>query len=182
MRCRIAETLLRDPNPAADAAVAAVPSGSQLTADCETNQHHRSNRWYEEGPLKGPLGRIDDHLTLVFSSMEPLDFWIGHRRGSWSSLTPLTRSPESQELRPDQRPFPGRDVSVTRRHAGNGRASTVAPPEAVDLLLIKANSPLKAVLDAQIARVRGGAESIQGEGAVTPASRSGENGRTLAAG
>src|SRR5262249_25149897 len=69
--------------------------------------------------------------------MEPLDFWIGHRRGSWSSLTPLTRSPESQELRPEQRPFPGRDVSVTRRHAGNGRASTVAPPEAVDLLLIK---------------------------------------------
>src|SRR5262249_43649414 len=100
------------------------------------NQHHRSNRWYEEGPLKGPLGRIDDRLTLVFSPMEPLDFWIGHRRGSWSSLTSLTRSPEPPELRPDQRPFPGRDVSVTRRHAGNGRASTVAPPEAVDLPLI----------------------------------------------
>src|SRR5262245_51476062 len=73
--------------------------------------------------------------------MEPLDFSIGHRRGSWSSLTPLTRSPESQELRPDQRPFPGRDVSVTRRHAGSGRASTVAPPEAVDLLLIKFGVP-----------------------------------------
>ena len=87
--------------------------------------------------MKGPLGRIDDRLTLVFSPRESLDFWTGHRRGSWSSLT---RSAESQELPPDQRPVPGRDVSVTRRHAGNGRASTVAPPEAVDLLLIKTGS------------------------------------------
>jgi hypothetical protein len=32
----------------------------------DQNQHHRSNRWYEEGPLKGPLGLTDLVLVLVF--------------------------------------------------------------------------------------------------------------------
>jgi len=34
--------------------------------DLFLNQHHRSNRWYEEGPLKGPLGLTDLVLGLVF--------------------------------------------------------------------------------------------------------------------
>ena len=36
------------------------------------NQHHRWNRWYEEGPLKEPLGRIEVQLTLVFIPLELL--------------------------------------------------------------------------------------------------------------
>jgi hypothetical protein len=39
-----------------------------LTPRLETleNQHHRWNQWYEEGPLKGPLGLTDPVLTLVY--------------------------------------------------------------------------------------------------------------------
>jgi hypothetical protein len=68
--------------------------------DLLLNQHHRWNRWYEEGPLKGPLDRIVVHLALVLSLMDLLDLGIRHQSCCSSSLTAMRRSPESKQLRP----------------------------------------------------------------------------------
>ncbi len=39
----------------------------RLIRQGEVNQHHRSNRWYEEGPLKGPSEefRVTPRLHLL---------------------------------------------------------------------------------------------------------------------
>ena len=86
------------------------------------NQQHRSNRWYEEGPLKGPLGRIEVQLTLAFIPLELLLLMD----------TPPDRvliQPDSAHARStipqvpsEQRPVHVPGVSVTQMYAGNGRA------------------------------------------------------------
>jgi len=72
------------------------------------------------------------------------------------------------------------DASVCRTEARN---STVGlDDEATSSTAVEANRPLKAALDAQTARVLGGAANFRREEAVILASGSGDSERALAAG
>jgi hypothetical protein len=104
--------------------------------------------------------------------------------GSASSTLPLLwfrkpfvarfgRIDRSVELPPCARRCRRTDARNATVGSDNGATSSAAA---------ETNRPLAADLDAQADRVRGGAAKIQGEAAVTLPSRSGDSGRTLAAG
>ena len=86
------------------------------------NQHHRSNRWYEEGPLKGPLGRIEVQLTLAFIPLELL--LLMDTLPDRVLIQPDSAHARSTipQVPSEQRPVHVPQVSVTQMYAGNGRA------------------------------------------------------------
>src|SRR5208337_4351055 len=79
-------------------------------------------RWYEEGPLKGPLGRIEVRLTLVFVPLELrllMDAPPARVLIQPGSAHPSSTIPQSPS---ERRPVHVPEVSVTQMNAENGRA------------------------------------------------------------
>jgi hypothetical protein len=77
--------------------------------------------WYEEGPLKGPLGRIEVQLTLVLIPLELLllmDTPPDRVLTQYSAHARFTIPQAPSEQRTVHVP----EVSVTQMHAENGRA------------------------------------------------------------
>jgi hypothetical protein len=98
------------------------------------NQHHRLSRWYEEGPLKGPL--VEFQLTLVLVPLKicwlrgaPPDLALINPGGAhaWSTTTGAPT---------EQRPFVCQRSRRIRCTQGTAEPIGVLPPEAVDLFLI----------------------------------------------
>ena len=99
------------------------------------NQHHRLSRWYEEGPLKGPLVEFQVTPVLVPPTIcwlrdAPPDLALINPGGAhaWSTTTAAPT---------EQCPFVCQRSRRIRCTKGTAEPIGVSPPEAVDLFLIK---------------------------------------------
>ncbi len=100
-----------------------------------TISHHWQSRWYEEGPLKGPL--IEEWLILV---QIPLELALLTDVPIWSSpsLTWLTQSLRTQRLQPSLLHLVSKSSRRVKHTPETAEPVGVSPPEAVDLFRLRA--------------------------------------------